>query len=146
LYILLKLGIYLLFFFGYMSSGPVIWLFIDIIFLQAGSRILEFIISSTRIITWGSKFGIITWSTMVVIPIASFSICPIGLVLFWFLTGRVVVGLELLLCLAEICFSTNCRSQINIYSLIYSCRLEKCKFIFRYSLVYTENLVPHATV
>jgi hypothetical protein len=146
LYILLKLGIYLLFLFGYISGGLVVWLFIDVILLQAGSRISEFIISSIRITTWGSKFDIATWSTTVVILIAFFSICPVGLVLFWFLTGRIVVGLELLLCLAEICFSTNCRSQVNIYSLIYSCRLKKYKFIFRYSLAYTKNLVPHTIV
>jgi hypothetical protein len=143
---LLKLGIYLLSLFGCMSSRLVVWLFIDIIFLQAGSRTSEFIISSTRITIWGSKFSIATWSTTVVIPTASSSICPVGLVLFWFLTSRVVLGLELLLYLAEICFSTNCRSQVNIYSLIYNCRLKKYKFIFRYSLVYIENLVLHIII
>jgi hypothetical protein len=146
LHILLKLGIYLLFLFGYISSRLIVWLFIDIILLQAGSRISEFIISSTRITTWGSKFGIATWSATVIIPIAFSFICPVSLVLFWFLIGRVVVGLELLLYLAEICFSTNCRSQVSIYFLIYSCRLEKYKFIFRYSLACTENLVPYTIV
>jgi hypothetical protein len=144
--ILLKLSICLLFFFGYISSRLVIWLFIDIIFLQASSRISEFIISSTRIITWGSKFSIITWSAIVVIPTTSSSICLVSLVLFWFLTSRVVVGLELLLYLAEIYFNTNYRSQVSIYSLIYNCRLEKYKFIFRHSLAYTENLVPHIII
>jgi hypothetical protein len=144
--ILLKLSIYLLFFSGYISSRPAIWLFIDIIFLQAGNRISEFIISSTRIITWGSKFSIAIWSAIIVIRIVSFFIYSIGLVLFWFLTSGVVVGLELLLYLAEACFSTNRRSQVNIYSLIYNYRLEKYKFIFRYSLVYTKNLVPHIIV
>jgi hypothetical protein len=67
---------------------------------------------------------------MVIIPIVFSFIYPIGLILFWFLISRVVVGLELLLYLAEACFSTNCRSQVNIYSLIYNCRLEKYKFIF----------------
>jgi hypothetical protein len=83
---------------------------------------------------------------MVIIPTISFSICPVGLVLFWFLTSKVVVGLELLLYLAEACFNTNCRSQVSIYSLIYSCRLEKYKFTFRYSLAYIENLVPYTIV
>jgi hypothetical protein len=144
--ILLKLSICLLFFFGYISSRPIIWLFINIILLQADSWILEFIISSIRIITWGSKFSIIIWSAIVIIPTASFFIYLISLVLFWFLTGRVVVGLELLLYLAEICFNTNYRSQVNIYSLIYNCRLEKYKFIFRYSLVYTKNLVLYIII
>jgi hypothetical protein len=146
LYILLKLSIYLLFLFGYMSNRLVVWLFIDIIFLQAGSRTSEFIIFSTRIITWGSKFSITTWSATVIILTASFSICPVSLVLFWFLTSRVIVSLELLLYLAKTYFSTNYRSQVSIYFLIYNCRLEKCKFIFRYSLVYTKNLVLHTTV
>jgi hypothetical protein len=144
--ILLKLGICLLFLFGYMSSRPIVWLFINIIFLQAGSRTSEFIISSTRITTWGLKFSTAIWSTTVVIPTASSFICPIGLILFWFLTGRVVVGLELLLYLAETYFNTNCRSQVNIYSLIYNYRLKKCKFIFRYSLACTKNLIPYTTV
>jgi hypothetical protein len=58
----------------------------------------------------------------------------------------VIVGLELLLYLAEACFSTNCRSQVNIYSLIYNYKLIKYKFIFRYSLVYIKNLVPYTIV
>jgi hypothetical protein len=144
--ILLKLSIYLLFLFGYMSNRLIVWLFINVIFLQAGSWISEFIISSIRIITWGSKFSITTWSTTVIIPIVSSFIYPVGLVLFWFLISRIVVGLELLLYLAKICFNTNYRSQVNIYSLIYNYRLEKYKFIFRYSLVYTKNLVPYIII
>jgi hypothetical protein len=146
LHILLKLSIYLLSFFRYMSNRLVVWLFTNIIFLQAGSRISESIIFSTRIITWGSKFSITTWSAIVVILTVSFSICPVGLVLFWFLISKIIVGLELLLYLAETCFSTNCRSQVNIYSLIYGCRLEKYKFIFWYSLAYTKNLVLHTII
>jgi hypothetical protein len=144
--ILLKLSIYLLFLFGYISYRPMVWLFINIIFLQTDNRISELVIFSTRIIIWGSKFSIATWSTTVVILITSSSIYPVGLVLFWFLISRVVIGLELLLYLVETCFNTNCRSQVNIYSLIYNYRLEKYKFIFRYSLVYTKNLVPHIIV
>jgi hypothetical protein len=146
LYISLKFSIYILFLFRYISYGPIIWFFIDIIFLQASNRISEFIIFSTRIITWGSKFSIATWSAIVITRITSSFIHPIGLVLFWFLTGKIIVGLELLLYLAETYFNTNCRSQVSIYSLIYNYRLKKYKFIFRYSLVYTKNLVPHVIV
>jgi hypothetical protein len=129
-----------------MSSRLIVWLFIDIIFLQASNRTSEFIISSTRIITWGSKFNIAIWSTIIVIRTTSFFIYPVGLVLFWFLIGRIIVGLELLLYLAEAYFNTNCRSQVSIYSLIYNYRLEKYKFIFWCSLACTKNLVPHAIV
>jgi hypothetical protein len=146
LHILLKLSIYLLFLFGYMSSRPIVWFFINIIFLQAGSWTSELIISSTRITIWGSKFSISTWSATIIIRIASFFIYPVGLVLFWFLTNRIVISLELLLYLAKAYFNTNCRSQVSIYSLIYNYRLEKYKFIFRYSLAYTKNLVLYIII
>jgi hypothetical protein len=65
-----------------MFCGLVVWLFIDIILLQAGNRISELIIPSTRITTRGPKFSIITWSIIIIFRIAFFFIYSVSLVLF----------------------------------------------------------------